>query len=65
MLETDMNKDPDILCRQAKDLGLQAVPASSYVEGETGSDIVFYYNQIPLEDIPSLIEKLIAKWESN
>jgi len=65
MLETDMNKDPDILCKQAKGLGLQAVPASSYVEGETGSDIVFYYNQIPLEDIPSLIEKLIAKWESN
>ena len=45
------------LCSEAKSIGLQFVPLSEVTDQST-SALIFYYNQVPLERIDELIEKL-------
>ena len=64
------NKAPADLCRLAADLRLQVLPMenlSEEAEGErTASDrsftLIFYYNQIPLDEIDDAIRDMIESW---
>ena len=49
------------LCSEAKSIGLQFVPLSEVTDQST-SALIFYYNQVPLERIDELIEKLANIW---
>ncbi len=48
-------RDPDSLSEKARDMGLEMtkLPGSA-------DSLVFYYNRIPLEDIPRVMEKLLS-----
>lgn len=50
------------LCSRAKTIGLQIVPLSDISQAD-GGELLFYYNQLPLGDIDSLIAKLVDLWK--
>ena len=54
-------KSADELCNLAKSIGLQMVPVADISDQET-SALIFYYNQIPLSQIDSLVEQLVKNW---
>ena len=56
-------KKAEQLCEEAKSLGLQMVPLSEITDQET-SALIFYYSQIPLAQIDSLIHELTVLWAS-
>ena len=56
-------KKAEQLCEEAKSLGLQMVPLSEITDQET-SALIFYYSQIPLAQIDSLIHRLTVLWTS-
>ena len=56
-------KKAEQLCEEAKSLGLQMVPLSEIPDQET-SALIFYYSQIPLAQIDSLIHELTVLWAS-
>ena len=51
------------LCSEAKSIGLQMVPLSEVTDQST-SALIFYYNQVPLEQIDKLIGELSELWSS-
>lgn len=51
------------LCSEAKSVGLQMVPLSEVTDQST-SALIFYYNQIPMERIDSLISELAIIWSN-
>ena len=55
-------KSADELCALAKSIGLQMIPLSHLSHQET-SALIFYYNQIPLQDMDSLLKQLSMLWE--
>lgn len=57
-------KTAEELCREARELGVSAIPVSIYTDeplGDTAA-LIFYYNQIPMEEIENTIKQLIEKW---
>ena len=54
-------KSADELCNLAKSIGLQMVPVADISDQET-SALIFYYNQIPLSQIDSLVKQLVKNW---
>ncbi len=54
-------KSSDELCSDAAAAGVTAVPAYAGSTGDS-SALILYYNQIPLEEIPDAVEKLLSKW---
>lgn len=58
IVHIDGEKTSEELCEDAISCGIQAVPVSN----EDSATFLLYYNQIPMEDIPYAIEKLISKW---
>lgn len=59
-------KSAEILCEEAKALGLSAVPVSTYADKSRDSHeaLVLYYNQIPLGEIEQRLKRLFASWLS-
>ena len=58
IVHIDGEKTSEELCEDAISCGIRAVPVSN----EDSATILLYYNQIPMEDIPYAVEKLISKW---
>ena len=56
-------KSPEELSSLARDLKLHMIPLSR-MTGEDSSRLIFYYNQVPLQRIPPLLEELIRRWRS-
>ena len=61
IVHAESSKSAEELCRDAKAVGITAFPVSRTSENEISS-LILYYNQIPLEEIPDAIEKLLNKW---
>ncbi|MBR5230343.1 MAG: PLP-dependent aminotransferase family protein [Firmicutes bacterium] len=55
------HKSADSLCTDAASLGLHMVPLSEITDQQT-SALIFYYNQIPLDQIDSLIQAVTSTW---
>lgn len=54
-------KTEEELCADAAAVGINAAP--SFMNSDDGdSYLVLYYSQIPLEEIPNAVEKLLSKW---
>ena len=51
------------LCSEAKSVGLQMVPLSEVTDQST-SALIFYYNQVPLNQIDHLIFNLVSIWSN-
>lgn len=64
IVKVKSQKPPETLCAEAKSLGIIAIPAVSYGENPKGRfpSLVLYYNQIPLDEIPKAIERLVETW---
>lgn len=54
-------KTAESLCREAKSIGLQMVPLSELTDQDTTA-LTFYYSKLPLGQIESLINDLVALW---
>jgi GntR family transcriptional regulator/MocR family aminotransferase len=54
---------PEELCSKARSLSLHVAPVASLTDQDTAA-LIFYYNQIPLDEIPSSIESMIKAWRS-
>lgn len=57
IVHADSEKSVETLCEEAASAGIKAVPVSGDPEG-----LLLYYNQIPLEEIPEAVEKLLNNW---
>nr|WP_315024039.1 PLP-dependent aminotransferase family protein [uncultured Aminipila sp.] len=67
IINVDSKKSAEQLCSEAKVLGVSATPVSIYADDPTGQQLaalVFYYNQIPINEIQGTIKALIEKWTS-
>ncbi|WP_312094170.1 MocR-like pyridoxine biosynthesis transcription factor PdxR [Aminipila sp.] len=65
IINVDSQKSAEQLCNEAKALGVSATPVCIYADEPTGQQsaaLVFYYNQIPLNQIENTIQSLIEKW---
>ena len=63
ILKVRTKKAPEVLCREAKSIGLNVLPLASLTEQDTAA-LIFYYNQIPLKEIEDSVQKMIALWTS-
>lgn len=61
ILKVRTKKEPSVLCEEAKSIGLNVLPVASLTEQDTAA-LIFYYNQIPLDEIDGLVEAMIARW---
>jgi GntR family transcriptional regulator/MocR family aminotransferase len=61
ILKVRTKKAPSDLCDMAKSIGLNVLPVSSLTEQDTAA-LIFYYNQIPLDQVDSSIEELLNLW---
>jgi GntR family transcriptional regulator/MocR family aminotransferase len=61
ILKVRTKKAPSDLCEIAKSIGLNVLPVSSLTEQDTAA-LIFYYNQIPLDEIDELVGEMIARW---
>lgn len=61
ILKVRTKKAPADLCSMAKSIGLNVLPLASLTDQDTAG-LIFYYNQIPLEDIDASICKMIELW---
>ena len=61
ILKVRTKKEPSVLCEEAKAIGLNVLPVASLTEQDTAA-LIFYYNQIPLDEIDGLVEAMIARW---
>lgn len=64
IIRVKTDTSPEELCQRAKNLGIHTEKLSYYTsEHEAG--LIFYYNQIPLQNMRELIEKLICAWKES
>lgn len=61
ILKVRTKKSPANLCSMAKSIGLNVLPLASLTDQDTAG-LIFYYNQIPLEEIDASICKMIELW---
>ncbi|MEG2298830.1 MAG: PLP-dependent aminotransferase family protein [Anaerovoracaceae bacterium] len=59
LLKINGDKSSSQLVSNAKKFGLNIQTANKITEGDKGSLLIFYYNQIPISDIPLAISRLI------
>ncbi|QHI73191.1 MocR-like pyridoxine biosynthesis transcription factor PdxR [Aminipila terrae] len=65
IINVNSKKSAGKLCSEAKALGVSATPVSIYADDPTGHQLtmlVFYYNQIPINQIENTIQSLIKIW---
>ncbi|MBR3785900.1 MAG: PLP-dependent aminotransferase family protein [Firmicutes bacterium] len=61
ILKVRTKKAPEVLCEEARQIGLNVLPLASLTDQDTAG-LIFYYNQIPLDQIDSSIKELLALW---
>jgi len=61
ILKVRTKKAPEVLCEEARSIGLNVLPVASLTEQDTAA-LIFYYNQIPLDEIDGLVGQMIALW---
>ena len=71
IVRINSKKNADVLCAEARSLGITAFPAFSPASANTSSKapsdpvpLVLYYNQIPLKDIPEAVRELLENWRA-
>ncbi len=65
LIRVNVESDADMLCHIAADCGINMVPLHKYQTNkkeEDKSTLIFYYSNIPLDDIPAAIKILSVKW---
>lgn len=52
------------LCQEAQELGINTLPVATYTEApaEVAVSLIFYYNQIPLDQMEGALKGLMEKW---
>lgn len=63
ILKVRTKKDPGKLSQMAKTIGLNVLPAASLTDQDTAA-LIFYYNQIPLDELESSIREMIHLWSA-
>lgn len=53
---------PEVLSSRAGSIGLHVAPVAMLTDQDTAA-LIFYYNQIPLEDIETSIQSMIELWQ--
>ena len=62
ILEVHTRKKAETLQAEAQSLGLAAIPMTEAAGKKSPKRLNFYFNQLPLDRIPKLIEALLKKW---
>ena len=62
-LKVRSRKNAEELCAVARSLGLHMVPLSEITDQDT-SALIFYYNQVPLNKIDTLIAQIVDLWQA-
>lgn len=62
-------KDPETLCRQGAQLGIHLERASRFTDKARLSEdnmvsLILYFNQIPLDQLPKALSRLIESWRN-
>jgi GntR family transcriptional regulator/MocR family aminotransferase len=67
LISVKSKKSPDRLCAEARTLGISTLPVAAYTGSpeETAATLIFYYNQIPLEDMEAALKSLLEKWRQD
>lgn len=65
LIRVKSKKTAALLCQEAQELGISTLPITTYTEApaEAAATLIFYYNQIPLEDMEAALKSLIDKWK--
>lgn len=61
ILKVRTKKAPDDLCAMAKSIGLNVLPLASLTDQDTAA-LIFYYNQIPLDEIETSVAEMLKLW---
>jgi NAD-dependent dihydropyrimidine dehydrogenase PreA subunit len=64
IINVKSDKGINTLCEEANSIGISVVPISIYTDELKGDalSLIFYYNQIPLEQIDGTIKALASRW---
>ncbi len=66
IININSRKSSAQLCQEGASLGIQLSEMSFYTETPNKvSSLILYFNQIPIDKIPSALESLIELWHSN
>lgn len=67
LINVKSEKNSNLLCKEAKELGIIVVPITNYTNelSESYRTLIFYYNQIPLDDIGTAVQALVEEWRTN
>jgi len=65
LIRVKSKKTAALLCLEAQELGISTLPITTFTEApaESTATLIFYYNQIPLEDMEPALKSLIEKWK--
>ena len=65
LISVKSKKPAALLCQEAQELGISTLPIATYTEAPTESTatLIFYYNQIPVDEIEPALKGLIEKWK--
>lgn len=61
IINVKTEKNTNLLCQLAATLSVKVMPMSSLIQ-EDRAELIFYYNQIPLDEIDRTIKDLIFLW---
>lgn len=61
IINVKTEKNTNLLCQLAATLSVKVMPMSSLIQ-EDRAELIFYYNQIPLDEIDKTIKDLILLW---
>ncbi|HWQ79852.1 MAG TPA: PLP-dependent aminotransferase family protein [Anaerovoracaceae bacterium] len=66
LISVKSKKPADLLCQEARELGISTLPVAAYTGApeESAATLIFYYNQIPVEDMEPALKGLLEKWRS-
>lgn len=64
IINVKSKKSAELLCQEAREFGVSAMPISNYTDEPLGdmATLIFYYNQIPVEEIEKTMKQLIESW---
>jgi Transcriptional regulators containing a DNA-binding HTH domain and an aminotransferase domain (MocR family) and their eukaryotic orthologs len=67
LISVKSGKSASMLCQEARELGISTLPITTYTETpEEGSvTLIFYYNQIPIEEMEPALKSLIGRWKKS
>ncbi len=62
IISVKTEKSTELLCKLAETLSIRVMPMSAFIQ-EDAAELIFYYNQIPLEEIDAAIKELVLLWK--